>query len=278
MDGLVSDRETTEYFDRAASGWAKQYVSRPNFRARLEIVLEWLRDLPGGREILDYGCGSGVMLRALAEAGHKVTGVDASESMLGSARQLLEGGAIPADRFALELVGDDYRGRFAAQRYDAIVCTGVLEYLSDPCALLDLLGERLKAGGRLVVSFPNRASVLRRAEWLAMRCSSIAGETGIGAFDASRYGYLRFQKSRPAMAEIRRALDAKGLKLLRVRYSAARGLLTRVEKYRAVGMTTMAEFRADSRDLSGVECGGLSVPEGAGFSFGAKTWRGRGVR
>src|SRR5271167_3336043 len=103
MDGLVSDRETTQYFDRAAGGWAKQYVSRPNFRARLEIVLEWLRDLPGGREILDYGCGSGVMLRALAEAGHKVTGVDASESMLGSARQLLEGGAIPADRFALEL-------------------------------------------------------------------------------------------------------------------------------------------------------------------------------
>ncbi len=249
----MSGTETIEYFDRAAAGWAKQYSSRPNFRARLEIVLEWLSDLPGDREILDYGCGSGVMLRALAEAGHKVRGVDASESMLGNARQLLDSGAIPADRFTLELVGDDHQGRFLAQRYDAIVCTGVLEYLSDPCALLGLLGKRLRPGGRLVVSFPNRLSVLRRAEWLAMRCASIAGETGIGAFASSRYGYLWFQKIRPAMAQIRRALNATGVELARVRYSASRGLLTRLERYPAVGMTTMAEFRAESRWPNGIE-------------------------
>lgn len=263
MDGFVSDRETTEYFDHAASGWARQYISRPNFRTRLEIVLEWLRDLPRGRDILDYGCGSGVMLRALADAGHKVTGVDASESMLGSARQLLEAGAIPPDRFTLELVGADYRGRFLDRRYDAIVCTGVLEYLSDPCALLGLLGDRLRAGGRLVVSFPNRLSLLRRAEWLALRCASMAGGTAIGAFATTRYGYLRFQKSRPALAEIIRALNATGLELARVRYSAARGWLTRLERYPVVGMTTMAEFRAHSRLLNGVGCGGLEQTQNA---------------
>jgi len=198
--------------------------------------------------------------------------------MLSSARQLLETGAIPADRFTLELAGDGHQGRFLAQRYDAIVCTGVLEYLSDPCALLGLLGKRLRGGGRLVVSFPNRLSVLRRAEWLAMRCASIAGETGIGAFGSSRYGYLRFQKSRPAMAKITRELNATGLELTRVRYSAARGLLTRLERYPVVGMTTMAEFRADRRVPNGIERAAFcKTPNTAGVGCGAKTRRDRWV-
>src|SRR5215472_1260017 len=77
-----------------------------------------------------------VMLRAFADAGHTVTGVDISADMLGRARQLLEAGAVPRDRFTLELVGEHFRGKFLEQSYDAIVCIGLLEYLPDPYGLL----------------------------------------------------------------------------------------------------------------------------------------------
>src|SRR5262245_29766555 len=108
FQGTLNVNDTAAYFGAQASKWGDKYVSRPNFRARLEIVSAWVGELGGKRRILDYGCGSGVMLRAFADAGHTVTGVDISADMLSRARQLLEAGAVPPDRFTLELVGEHF--------------------------------------------------------------------------------------------------------------------------------------------------------------------------
>ncbi|MGL5042508.1 MAG: class I SAM-dependent DNA methyltransferase [Culicoidibacterales bacterium] len=49
------------------------------------------RDLRGNENILDLGCGSGVMLKMLSSAGFNVSGVDLSEDMLVLAKQKLAG-------------------------------------------------------------------------------------------------------------------------------------------------------------------------------------------
>lgn len=45
-------------------------------------------DLPENVEILDVGCGSGVLTDKLAELGYEMTGLDVSENMLSLAQQL----------------------------------------------------------------------------------------------------------------------------------------------------------------------------------------------
>ena len=50
------------------------------------LVQELARLCPRGGEIVDLGCGSGLLARALVDAGHDVTGVDLSPAMLAIAR------------------------------------------------------------------------------------------------------------------------------------------------------------------------------------------------
>src|SRR4029078_4283702 len=64
-----------------ADEWALTEEQRlPTYEAALDRV-----DVGAGRRVLEVGCGSGVFLRAAAERGAAVTGVDSSER-LGGAR------------------------------------------------------------------------------------------------------------------------------------------------------------------------------------------------
>src|SRR5690606_34434534 len=104
--------------------------------------------------LLDYGCGSGVLSRKLAQSGHSVTGVDQSVNMLAEAAKNMYG--IPR-RLMPRLIhsGVSDETAYADRQYDGILCLGVLEYVENPPALAAQLAENLKPGGFLMVSVPN---------------------------------------------------------------------------------------------------------------------------
>ena len=79
---------------------------------------------PGGR-VLDVACGTGVLSKALAEAGASVIGVDASEGYLEGARRHR-----PHPSIAYE-VGDMRQMRFDDDSFDAAVSTLALDVLSE---------------------------------------------------------------------------------------------------------------------------------------------------
>lgn len=65
------------------------YVHHTGFadlaRGAARFVVAQLGDEP--RRVVDLGCGSGILLRALTDAGHQATGVDLSPAMLRLARR-----------------------------------------------------------------------------------------------------------------------------------------------------------------------------------------------
>jgi 2-polyprenyl-3-methyl-5-hydroxy-6-metoxy-1,4-benzoquinol methylase len=117
---------------------------------RLKFIIDVLQaKLPTGAEVLDVGCGNGVISRSLGEKGLNVKGVDVSEKAIARARELNK---FPNVRFdvvsAEQLVADGHR-------YHAVICSEVLEHLNDPGKLLSVLYELLDTNGVLIVTVPN---------------------------------------------------------------------------------------------------------------------------
>lgn len=81
--------------------WSAEIADEPRDR----FLGELLDRLPAGSDIVDLGCGAGVpSTRAMAEAGHRVRGVDVSEQQIRRARQNVPGAAFQhTDLSTLEL-------------------------------------------------------------------------------------------------------------------------------------------------------------------------------
>lgn len=117
---------------------------------RLKFITDVLEaKLPSGAEVLDVGCGNGVISRSLGEKGLTVKGIDVSEKAIARARELNK---FPNVRFdvvsAEQLVADGHK-------YHAVICSEVLEHLNDPGKLLSVLHELLDTNGVLIVTVPN---------------------------------------------------------------------------------------------------------------------------
>jgi SAM-dependent methyltransferase len=97
--------------------------------------------------VLELGCGTGLLTRELIAAGHRVLATDASEAMLGIARETVGGTAQEVRRLVLP---DD-----PLPRADAIVAIGhPLNYLPDAEAVnraLTAIAGALRPGGRLAL-------------------------------------------------------------------------------------------------------------------------------
>ena len=98
-------------------------------------------------DVLDVGCGTGSLSALLAEAGHRVTGVDLSPRMVDRARAKLRAAGLPG-RF---LVGDAAAPPTGDEPFDALLSRHLVWTLPDPqAALADWVG-RIRPGGTLLL-------------------------------------------------------------------------------------------------------------------------------
>jgi 2-polyprenyl-6-hydroxyphenyl methylase / 3-demethylubiquinone-9 3-methyltransferase len=107
-----------------------------------------------GKQILDLGCGGGLLAEAMIEHGARVTGADLSG-------ELIETAGRHARQRGLEIEyiqGDaqtvlDARG---AGRFDAVTCLEMLEHVDDPGKVVEACAKLVKPGGDIVFSTLNR--------------------------------------------------------------------------------------------------------------------------
>jgi SAM-dependent methyltransferase len=156
-------------FDRATRAY-DEYLSSPLGKLRDELAWHWLAEAlqgsSGALNVVDVGCGPGLLGLRLAEAGHRVCLLDPSPNMLALARARAE--MLP--RVVRERLRycqadlEEFASSGANAPFDLVLAHVVVEYLPSPDAALSSLAALLRPGGLLSLVFANRdAEPLRRA-------------------------------------------------------------------------------------------------------------------
>ncbi|KRG70917.1 bifunctional 2-polyprenyl-6-hydroxyphenol methylase/3-demethylubiquinol 3-O-methyltransferase UbiG [Pseudoxanthomonas dokdonensis] len=119
--------------------------------ARLQYVRE--RVSLAGANVLDVGCGGGLLSEALARAGARVTAIDLAPELIKVARlhRLESNVSVDYREQTVESLADQQAGEF-----DAITCMEMLEHVPDPASVIAACARLLKPGGQLFVSTLNR--------------------------------------------------------------------------------------------------------------------------
>ena len=151
-------------FADGAAAWLSRLGMLRNV-IRQEMVARQLDSLlpivgSGPLDIVDIGCGQGTQALRLAELGHRVTGVEPDEKMLGACRA-----AANQVGATIELVHGDAQEAlrsFGPAVFDVVLCHGVIMYVDDPAPLVGVLTELAHHDGLVSI-------VARNADALAMR-------------------------------------------------------------------------------------------------------------
>ncbi|WP_243062532.1 class I SAM-dependent methyltransferase [Humibacter sp. RRB41] len=130
-----------DHFDEAPDHGLRD----PHVRGAWRELLIPLLPPPPAR-IADLACGTGSLSLLLAEAGHEVVGLDASERMLEHGRAKTRGLAN-----ATFVRGDAGHPALPSATFDVVLARHVLFLFDDPAAVIRAWARLLRPGGRLVL-------------------------------------------------------------------------------------------------------------------------------
>jgi ubiquinone/menaquinone biosynthesis C-methylase UbiE len=139
---------TTNHFDEAAATWDNEPRRIALMKAVGEAVLQQVRPT---REmnVLDYGCGTGLVGLFLLPYVCSVTGADSSAGMLDVLRKkIAEGGIDNMTAIQLDLECDS----LPADRYQMVVTSMALHHIADTDCVLRAFRELLVAGGMVCIA------------------------------------------------------------------------------------------------------------------------------
>ncbi|KAK1751122.1 S-adenosyl-L-methionine-dependent methyltransferase [Echria macrotheca] len=159
--------KNAKHFNKVITGelpqWVRDLHGQITDFFRSPEFLQWLA-LPdhgdGGRRLLDYACGDGVVSRALQPHFASVLGVDVSGAMLDKySAAVAKLGLSPDQMRAVrgDLLADDVQptdpplAADALLGFDLVVTSMALHHFEDPGTAIKRLAARLRPGGVLLV-------------------------------------------------------------------------------------------------------------------------------
>lgn len=165
----IDDSEIDKFAALADEWWAPEGELRTLHHIN-PTRLRYIDDIARieGKEVLDIGCGGGILSEAMARKGAKVTAIDASASAIEVARRHLEESELPINYHAT--TAEDF-ALIKPGNFDVIGCLELLEHVPDVGSLLHACSSLLKPEGHLFLSTINRnliaySSVILAAEYV----------------------------------------------------------------------------------------------------------------
>jgi 2-polyprenyl-6-hydroxyphenyl methylase/3-demethylubiquinone-9 3-methyltransferase len=142
-------------FDAAAPRW---WDPDGEFRPLHDLNparLDYVESRAGlaGRQVLDVGCGGGLLAEGMARRGARVLGIDLAPEALAVARLHAVESGLPVEyrQVAVEELAES-----APAGYDVVTCLEMLEHVPDPSAIVAALARIVRPGGHVIVSTINR--------------------------------------------------------------------------------------------------------------------------
>ena len=149
------DRAEIAKFEALASRWWDRNSEFKPLHEINPLRTNWIdqRAPLAGKQVLDIGCGGGILAEAMALRGAQVTGIDMGEAPLAVARlhQLESGVEVDYVQTTAEAFAQLHPARF-----DVVTCLEMLEHVPDPSSVIRACARLVKPGGHVFFSTINR--------------------------------------------------------------------------------------------------------------------------
>ena len=148
--------ELAKFSDLAHRWWDQNGEFRPLHQLN-PLRMDWINSIcpVKDQQILDVGCGGGILADAMARAGALVTGIDLSSKALRVAQlHALEAQTpnVKYQEISVEALAEQQPASF-----DAVTCMEMLEHVPDPASVVRACAKLVKPGGWVFFSTLNRS-------------------------------------------------------------------------------------------------------------------------
>ncbi len=158
------DSQEIAKFEAMASSWWDPHGEFKPLHLMNPLRLEWISDHCGGlfgKQVLDVGCGGGILSESMALQGANVLGIDMGQEPLQVAKlhALEQGVKLDYQRIPVEELAEQQPASF-----DVVTCMEMLEHVPDPSSIVRACAKLAKPGGKLFFSTINKT----KESWLLM--------------------------------------------------------------------------------------------------------------
>ena len=151
----VDPAELAKFSELAHRWWDVNSEFRPLHQIN-PLRLEWISHLAPlhNKQVLDVGCGGGILADAMARAGAQVTGIDLATKSLKVAQLHALETQTPNVHYQ-EISAEALAVQSPAQ-FDVVTCMEMLEHVPDPASVVQACATLVKPGGWVFFSTLNR--------------------------------------------------------------------------------------------------------------------------
>jgi len=150
----IDPREVAKFDEAAARWWDPNSEFKPLHDIN-PLRLNFIDSCTNlnGKQVLDVGCGGGILAEGMASRGAQLTAIDMAEATLKVARlHLLESGhEIDYLQTTVEEMAEQH-----PQKFDIVTCMELLEHVPKPASVIASCARLVKSDGHVFFSTLNR--------------------------------------------------------------------------------------------------------------------------
>jgi 2-polyprenyl-6-hydroxyphenyl methylase/3-demethylubiquinone-9 3-methyltransferase len=203
IESTIDEQEVHKFSQHANNWWDTQGPLRTLHDindTRVAFIAQHIN--LKGTNVLDVGCGGGVLCEAMAKVGANVTGIDAADEAIQIAKEHARENQLTIDYHCTPIE------EFESKKFHVVTCMEMLEHVQNPELVLKHCKRLLKPKGILFLSTISRTLK-------AYASAIIAAEYVLNILPKQTHDYHKFIKPSELMAMARsfnlNLIDIKGL-------------------------------------------------------------------